>query len=102
MRGTMLVHAIREDASKYPNVCRMEVCLYDTKDRADNGPDAVFAEDLFADNAQERKRFIDFLDELEKDCPEFMRVKISEWLVSMFYKSPRVQLFSRKTFECVD
>ena len=99
MRGSTLVNAVREDTSKYPNVCRMNLCLYDGKDRQDLGEDAVYVEDLFANNANERIQFIKALDGLEKETPSSLNVKITEAHVILFYKDEHSipKRYSRKS-----
>lgn len=96
MRGITLVNAIREDMAKYPNVCRTLLSLYDGDDEKHIGDDAVFIEDLFAKNPNERARFIEVLDALEKDTPSIIVAKITENHVILFYKTPKPQIFSRR------
>ena len=96
MRGSTLVNAIREDMAKYPNVCRMILYLYDEDEQEHIGEDAEYVEDLFIKNPDEKARFIEALDNLEKDVPVFLVAKITEAHVILFYKTPKAKIFSRR------
>ena len=94
--GTTLIKAIREDTAKYPHICTMLLDLYDSKVRETIDKEVDYAEDLFINNPNEKARFIEYLDELEKEDPEGMFAKITESKVILFYQTPMEITFFRK------
>ena len=97
--GKTLIKAIREDVKKYPNISSMVLDLYDAKDRVTIDREVEFSEDLFKNNLNERTRFIEYLNTLEKENPEGMSAKITEFHVILHYQTPFAKLFSRKSID---
>lgn len=79
----------------FPKASNISVTLYDRKDRVIT--EAIhFAKPLFAENKTSMRNFIAFLQDLEeKDTPQEMNVKIDEYLICVFYKSPNAKVFLR-------
>lgn len=97
MTGKTFVKAIREDVAKYPNICSMPICLFDSKDRINTNNDVEYVEDLFANNSTEKKSIVDYLNALEKNIPQQMNIKITETHVILFYRQlTKIKIFSRK------
>ena len=98
MRVSTLVNAVREDSAKYPNLSQMPLHLYNDEDELNLEGYAVFVEDLFANNAYERTRFINALGYLERNADThcFLRAKITESHVILFYRTAYAKIFSRK------
>lgn len=80
----------------FEKCAEISINLYDGKDRVDTNEDAHFAETLFANNNSSFIDLLDYLKDLEKNPPESMNVKIDEFSVIFFYKTPLAKVFSRK------
>lgn len=96
--GKTLIKAVREDIQKYPNISSMLLDLYDEKDHITTDKEVDFAWDLFVNNPNERTRFIEYLNTLEKDKPRCIGVKITEFHVILHYPTPSAKIFTRKNF----
>lgn len=85
-------------SNDYERCSTIPVILYDRKDRIDSCDDIQFIEPLFKRNEKSFERFKNFFENLEKQqlLPKSINVKIDEFHVCVFYKSPKVVCFSRQ------
>ena len=76
----------------------ISIILYDRKDRIDNVEDIKFVHTLFSNNTKSFIDFYEFVKELENnpEPPACINVKIDEYSVVVFYKTPQAKVFLRK------
>lgn len=89
----------------FKKCAEIPITLYDRKDRIDSKEDIRFVEKLFAHNNKSFMDFYDFLKKLESQTeqPESINVRIDEFSVIVFYKTPNIRFFSRqKSMEPLD
>ena len=59
--------------------------------------DVEYIEDLFANNPDEKKSVLNYLNALEKNVPQYMNIKITENHVILYYRQlTKIKIFSRK------
>lgn len=80
---------------EFPTSSNISVTLYDRKDRISTEETIRFAEPLFRNNPVSRKNFYHFLVGLEESDIQTMNIKIDEYAVWVFYKSPNTKFFLR-------
>ncbi len=82
----------------FKRCAEIPIILYDEKDRIISTEDICFVESIFAHNSNSFMDFYDFLKKLENQAeqPESINVKIDEFSLGVFYKTPYIRFFSRK------
>ena len=95
MTGKTLIHAINTSEKDFPHICEIPIFLYDAKDRLHTDSDITFEKELFAENYEEKERFISFLNELEAKKIAYMDIQITESHIIVFSKTSYFKIFSR-------
>lgn len=86
-------------SSDYERCSAIPVLLFDRKDRIEICDSIHFVEPLFVKNEESFERFKNFFENLERQqtLPKSINVRIDEFHVCIFYKSPKAICFSRQT-----
>lgn len=100
MKFAVILREAGYNTEEFKECAKIDVVLYDRKQRIDTAEDLHFAEKLFANSEHSYKRFYAFLQTMEKEPVQSMNMMISENFVVLFHKSPNVKLFPRTTPLC--
>ena len=82
---------------KFPKSSEISVTLYDEDDLIDDRDDITFTKNLFVNNIASYEGFFQFVERLEKQDIESMNIKIDQFFVVVFYKTPNAACFPRET-----
>ena len=86
----------------FPKCSSIPITVYDRKDRICTQEDLHFSKKLFADNEKSEKNFLNFINSLETKSVESLNVKIDEFSVIVFHKTPEVIVFQRNPKDPMD
>ena len=95
MTGKTLIRLINICEKDFPHICETPFFLYDHKDRLCSDSNITFDKELFAENLEEKERFISHLKELEEKKIAYLDVQITEYYVIIFSKTAFLKLFCR-------
>lgn len=99
MKFTEIIREAGFDPEAFPNASNISVTLYDRKDRIDTDETIHYVEPLFAHNPKSQKKFYYSLCGLEQSDIQTMNIKIDEFTVWLFYKTPAAKFFLRFSHE---
>ena len=96
MTGKTLIQGLYLKEKDYPHICEIPLFLYDSSDRICDDPNFSFENDLFAENFEEKQRFIALLNELEIEKTAYLDVQINDYILTIFSKTSFFKMFCRK------
>ena len=102
MKLTTIIREAGFNPCVFPKCSQIPITVYDRKDRETMEEDLHFSKKLFADNANSATSFFNFITSLETNPVESINVKIDEFSVIVFYKTPQAIIFQRNSLNPMD